>query len=106
MLKKENRITDSKSKYSQSVSFEDFIVKIRKNSMSINRFSVVVSKKIDKKAVIRNKIKRDIKSALREVNGAISSGHDVLIIVRSGILGKKREDILEIVKKNFASLAL
>ncbi|RJR30647.1 ribonuclease P protein component, partial [Candidatus Parcubacteria bacterium] len=40
-------------------------LKIKKNSLGYNRFAVVVSAKISKKATVRNKIRRRIYEILR-----------------------------------------
>ena len=61
-----------------------FIVKIADSDLAYGRFGVVVSSKVSKSAVNRNKIKRTIfdfirLGKLREISGKI--GKDVLIIV-------------------------
>jgi ribonuclease P protein component len=52
----------------------------RKNS----RFSVVVSKKVHKSAVGRNRIRRRIYEVIRNEQPHITTTHDVAIIVTSG----------------------
>lgn len=51
------------------------------NNLKINRFTVVVSKKISSKAVIRNKIKRRLKRALFLVQASFSKKVDILVLV-------------------------
>ncbi len=58
----------------------------------LNRFGIVVSKKIDKRAVVRNKIKRFFRQALTDLSKNMMSGHDILFIVKIGILNKTEEE--------------
>ncbi|MEK7658162.1 MAG: ribonuclease P protein component [Patescibacteria group bacterium] len=58
-----------------------FIVKIAANGLNFSRFGVVISRKVSKSAVRRNKIKRTIFDFIR-LNGYYKiSGKDVLITV-------------------------
>ena len=47
-----------------------------------SRFGVTVSQKVSKRAVIRNRLKRQIHTAISQLNPQISSGHSVVINVR------------------------
>ena len=49
----------------------------------LSRFSVVVSKKITKKAVVRNRIRRRIYEIIRQEIPNIKSVYDVVIIINS-----------------------
>jgi ribonuclease P protein component len=67
------------------------------------RFGLVVSKRISKKAVIRNKIRREVYEAIRKQLEKISKGVRGIVLVRTAIVDKKAEEIEmeigEIVKK-------
>jgi ribonuclease P protein component len=67
------------------------------------KFGLVVSKRISKKAVIRNKIRRAVYEALRKQLGKISNGVRGIVLVRTAIVGKRAEEIEreieEIIKK-------
>lgn len=93
MFKKENRLVSGIkfNNYCLSTS-PQFILKEKRNKLSVNRFGIVVSKKIDKRAVGRNKIKRFLRTALMNLFGKMSAGHDILIIVKKGILNKTKEE--------------
>ncbi|NJN48764.1 MAG: ribonuclease P protein component [Alkalinema sp. RL_2_19] len=52
-----------------------------------SRFGISISKKVSKLAVVRNRLKRQIKAALRLLLPQIKPGWSVVIIVRSSILG-------------------
>lgn len=60
--------------------------------MAVNRFGIIVSKKIDKRAVARNKIKRFFRAKLLDLGKKMSAGHDMLFVIRKGIVGKSREE--------------
>lgn len=60
-------------------------IKVAKNSLDIPRFTVLVNKKVSKKAVLRNKLKRRIREILKKqlVNLA---PHDFVIICQPAAL--------------------
>lgn len=58
------------------------------------RFGFIVSTKISKKAVERNKIKRMLRDALRDKLDRIRKGYDAILLARSGLL-KVKKDMLE-----------
>jgi len=61
-----------------------------------SRWGIVVSRKVDKKAVIRNKIKRRIRSILRENMNSWTPQRDVVLIARPQI---KELNFLELKRK-------
>lgn len=95
MFKKENRLVPGiRFRNSYLLSIPQFILKERKNGLAVNRFGIVVSKKIDKRAVGRNRIKRLLRTALMNLYGKMNAGHDILFIVKKGILDKTKEENL------------
>ena len=67
-----------------------------------SRFAIVVSKKVHKSAVGRNRIRRRFFEAIREQLPDIKPGMDVVLIVVSGeALGMSYEDIQALVKQLF-----
>ena len=99
MLKKKYRLPWG-VRFDESVSFSapQFIAKAKPNTLLFNRFGVIVSKKIDKRAVVRNRIKRLIYSIIEELHKNIKYGNDILIIVRKNSVGKTREDLYLVIK--------
>jgi len=64
------------------------------NQLSFGRFGVVISKKIEKSAVKRNKIKRIIFNFLRkQENSREFSGFDILIMPSKKVFGLGKEEI-------------
>lgn len=70
-----------------------FLLKIKKNGLLFNRFAVIVSKKIDKRATVRNKIRRIINTCIQEMRGNLIQGQDMLIIVKKEIVGKTKQEV-------------
>ncbi len=58
-----------------------FIVKFRTNNLEFSRFGIIISAKVSKKAVARNKIKRTIFNFIRLKKLHLNSSRDILIIV-------------------------
>lgn len=77
-----------------------FTIKVRENGLSFNRFAVVASKRIDKKAVVRNRIKRLINSCIEELYKDLKSGRDMIFIAKKGAIGKKRTEFCSEIKHN------
>lgn len=97
MFKRQNRLPGGIFNSSSIFTTPLFVLKVKDNSLSLNRFGIVVSKKIDKRAVGRNRIKRMLREILVGFSNEMTSGHDMLIIVRTGIINKTaRQCSLEI----------
>ena len=71
------------------------------------RFSVVVSKKVHKSAVGRNRIRRRLYEIIRQEQPRFNGIYDVAIIVTSAeILAAPHEELLESVRDLFARAAM
>jgi ribonuclease P protein component len=100
MLPKINRIKKKKDfevifKNSKSLRSNLFILKISQNNLGLSRFGFVVSKKISKKAVVRNKIKRRMSEAIKAQAEKVKSGTDLVFVTLSGIEKKEFSEIKE-----------
>jgi ribonuclease P protein component len=51
-----------------------------------SRFGISISKKVSKLAVVRNRLKRQVKAALRSLLPRLQPGWSVVIVVRSGLI--------------------
>ena len=78
-------------------------IRYRKNDLKSSRFAVVVGVKVSKKAVERNRLRRQIRAVIHEQVKAFAGGYDVAILIRSVALGKKAEelekDVIKTLKK-------
>lgn len=107
MFKRENRLVPgirfSNSYFSAS---PQFTLKEKKNGLSVNRFGIVVSKKIDKRAVVRNRIKRFFRTSLVNLDRKMNAGHDILFIIKPGIVNKTKEENLLAVENSLEKAGL
>ena len=111
MLEKNNRICLDKEfdrvfKTGQSFYGKVLGIKIADNNLKSTRFGIMVSLKVSKKAVVRNRIKRQIRSIISQYLGLIKGGKDVVIIVFPLILDKNFEEIKKILAGGFEKLRL
>lgn len=75
-----------------------FIMKTHPNALSYNQYGFVVSKRIDKRAVVRNATKRKLRSCIEDIFGQIKQGYDVLFILKKSLLDMTKEEVCAIVK--------
>ncbi len=81
---------------------EDFLIlKTAKNSLKTSRFGFIISKKISKKAVVRNKIKRVLRELVRLKLKEIKKTSDNLLIAAPGLETKDFWEIEEMITKLF-----
>jgi len=85
MLKRIYRITkaeDYRRIYRQGSKIYNpfFILRCLSNQKSVGRFGVIISKKVAKKAVLRNRLKRQITEIIRLTRPGVLSGYDCSLI--------------------------
>jgi ribonuclease P protein component len=102
MLPKINRIKKKKDfdiifKTGKSFKTSLLVLKIARNGQKHDRFGFIVSKKISKNAVVRNKIRRILARVAREVVG--ENGIDFVFIALHGIEKKDFSEIHDSVIK-------
>lgn len=91
MLSRLNRIAKDKEikriiRFGRTRSTPLFVLKTLKNGFGIPRFGFVVSNKVAKKAVARNKLRRRLREITRDFLGGGFGGFDFLIIARKGLV--------------------
>lgn len=69
-----------------------------KNNLPVSRFAFIVSKKIHKKAVRRNRIKRLLREAARELLPQIKPGFDVVFLTKKNIIDQDLSSLLAAMK--------
>lgn len=70
-----------------------FLIKTKQNNHAYSRFAVVVSKKMSKRAVERNHIKRRFMCALKEITKKLPVA-DYVFILNSGVKDIQYKDLL------------
>lgn len=72
-----------------------FTLRIAKNGLFYNRYAFVVSKKIDKRAVVRNKIKRKLRSCIEKMFNKIKTGYDFVFFTKKAVVDQVLKDLSE-----------
>lgn len=75
-------------KYGRSSNAPDLFVKALRTNYDLSRVAVVVSKKVSKKAVVRNKIKRKSTEYLRKNWDRVMPGYNVVVTIKQDISQK------------------
>ena len=109
MLPPQNRLQKEKDiekvfKKGKSFFLGNIGARLASNNLDVSRFTVVVSLKVSKKAVKRNKLKRRIREIIRnETLSKTKSGFDVVILTKPTLLNLNfaglREAVLNLFKK-------
>lgn len=73
-----------------------FLLLIEKNSLGHNRYGFVVSKKVDKKAVVRNRLRRQLSACVEKQHAFLKPGFDILFLLKKEAVGKKTTDLCSI----------
>lgn len=104
MLPKTNRLKRKKDiervfKRGRGVK-EDFLsLKVIKNNFENSRVALLVSRKISKKATLRNKIRRKLSELVRAKMKKVKKGMDLILVAAPGLEEKDFWEINETVDK-------
>jgi ribonuclease P protein component len=102
MLKKQNRLARiSKTLEAQTFSTPFFNLKISKNAAGSKKFDFIVSKRVSKSAVLRNKTKRVMRSVIEEDLEKIAPGKDFLIISKKQLDWSQKNEVKEVLENTF-----
>ena len=102
MLAKKWRLTKNNDfrrvkKQGRSLFSQILVVRYCLNNLSTSRFAIVISLKISKRAVVRNKIKRQLLYIIQQYLLNFKQGYDVIIFTRPAIVNvnyQQKEQIL------------
>lgn len=70
--------------HGQKVYSKHFLVLVRENDLKVSRLAVTVTTKLDKRATVRNKIKRRIREFFRQNRTKLRGCYDVVVVARRG----------------------
>jgi len=104
MLSKQNRLKKKKdfenvSESKQQISGRFLILKFTKNGLDTTRAGFVVSKKISKRAIDRNRIKRRMRSVCKTEIVKLKKGIDVVFFAKKNIINTEFIDIHRDIKQ-------
>lgn len=111
MLAKKNRLVKEKDfketfRSGRSFFFKNLGIKAVKNKLEVNRYGIIISTKISKKAVERNKLKRQIRQIIKSLDKKTISGFDLIIITLPGVINRDYFEIKKELKDGFIKLKL
>ena len=87
--------------------FEDFGVSyLDRQDDETSRFGIIVSNKISKDAVDRNRIKRALREAIRQSLWEVKKGRSVLFLAKTTIAKKSTEEIMRQVREALEKLGI
>ncbi|MCH8987162.1 ribonuclease P protein component [Patescibacteria group bacterium] len=85
---------------------DKIFLKVRSNKEGAIRIGIIVSKKVAKKAVDRNRIRRILSEGIRTHISRIKQGRDIVIVVLPGLDLQGTRDAEKITHTLFKKLAL
>jgi len=91
--------------HGQVVHHPFFTISYLVNDHPHNRYGVITSKRLGK-AVSRNRIRRQIREALRLLHPTLKGGFDVVVIAKHGIIGQPFSDIQEALRQKLTRVGL
>jgi ribonuclease P protein component len=74
---------------------------LRDRTLPVSRFGIAVSKKVSKKAVIRNRIKRQIRAVIRTLLPIIDPDWNIIVVVLPSAVMCKYEHFLRELEQLF-----
>lgn len=86
-----------KGKKNQSDSFGVFFLDKKNNKLP--KFAFIISKKISKLAVNRNRVKRAMSESVRHNVKIVPSGYEFVFLAKKSIVKRSTEEIMEEVRK-------
>lgn len=102
MFKKKYRLGfKTKTIFERTFKTPYFTVKIAKNNLFYNRYGFIIAKRIDKRAVIRNRIKRLIRQGAEDLVKDLKEGYDILFIAAKESSSASLDEIKKIQRDLF-----
>ena len=106
MIPRINRLPSTKILSSHIVTTPIFTLRFTKNNLSYPRFAFVISKRIDKRAVMRNRLKRVLREIAYEEMLKKNQGADLLFIVRKNFIDMPRNVIEQTINQALQQIKL
>src|SRR3989344_6565158 len=86
---------DTVFKEGKTIKGSFLFIKVVRNNHEISRFGFIVSSKVSKKAVTRNKIRRELSDFIRLNMDRIGGSYDIIVVIKSGSIeaSQLRQDL-------------
>lgn len=97
---KENHIFRRLYRSKKCYVYPQLVVYVGRNRLNEFRYGITTSKKIGN-AVQRNRCRRVIRAALRELDFSSGRGYDVVIVARSRAAFVKSTELVDVLKESF-----
>ncbi len=81
-------------------------IKFAQNNLENSRFGFIISKKVSPKAVMRNRIKRQVREIIHLNLDSIKNGLDIVIICHPEIIKKNYQEIEEAILKTIKEIKI
>lgn len=78
-------------------------VKARRTGQPESRAAIVVGKKVDKRAVVRNRNRRRVAAALLELWPSVAKGYDIVVSVHQDLSEQQAAQLKELVSRALQS---
>lgn len=102
MLKRKNRLTKiEKNKNDRIFSSPLLNIRVSDSGERNSRFGFVVSKKISQSAVVRNRTKRVLRDAVREILGNLSGGKNIIVYPKKELFPEQKKDVYLVFEELF-----
>lgn len=95
MLKKERRLSNFREIENLSSASSPYFLLKYKRENGLSKFGFIVSKKIDKRATVRNEVKRKLKKVVRENLDNIVDG-TFLLIAKEKSIDEEKDKLSEV----------
>ena len=111
MLAKQSRLVKEKDfkkifKAGKFSSAEIFSIKVLANELGLNRYGIIISSKVSKKAVERNRLKRQFREAIKNFDKKLIPGFDLVVMVSPAALKQEYKFIKSELEKTLFALRL
>lgn len=77
----------------KSVFVPGCVMRLRRNNLSVSRFAFVAGTKVSKSAVVRNRLRRQMRAIVHEHLGRIHPGYDVAFLSRKETLDRSFSEL-------------
>lgn len=81
-----------------------FRIKYIKNILPTTRVGIVIPNKLIKKAVVRNRKKRQVRAAIGELLSSLPPGYDMVLFAQPNITGAQYADIRQALEESISHI--